>query len=279
MSGQYDPVVAISTLTKKYLKCILKINNNIQIIMLTKILQQLGLSPNEAKIYEALLDLNEAGVGAISSEAKIHRRNVYDAINRLIDKGLVFLILSSKENLYAPVDPDKLLELIKEKEVSLKKILPNLRDRYRKKNVNQEAFMYQGIEGLKNYMRDILRIGKDVYTIGANLCWLDPNLKTFTGQFTKEAKRKNIKFHLIYQAEVKTKENNLLKNFGDDYRFLPLEYNTNSSIDIFGDYVVSFAGVKFKAIDDNITIFILHDEQLANSYRTWFKFMWNMSEK
>ena len=43
--------------------------------MFTEILQQIGLSLNEAKIYEALLDLKEAGVSEISSRTSIHRRN------------------------------------------------------------------------------------------------------------------------------------------------------------------------------------------------------------
>ena len=58
------------------------------------IYQSLGISPNEAKIYESLVESGEAGVSDISVSAKIHRRNAYDAIYRLIDKGLIFEILS-----------------------------------------------------------------------------------------------------------------------------------------------------------------------------------------
>jgi len=36
--------------------------------MIIETLQQLGLSPNESKIYEALLELKEAGAGEISSK-------------------------------------------------------------------------------------------------------------------------------------------------------------------------------------------------------------------
>ncbi len=241
--------------------------------MSIKVLQELGLSPNEAKIYEALLDLKEAGVGAISTKAEIHRRNVYDAVKRLIDKGLIFPILAKGENLYSPVDPDKLLELVKEKEASLNKILPDLRKQYEERTGQQEAYIYRGIEGFKNYMRDILRVGKDVYFIGAKLGWFDPRLKTFLEQFFKEAKRKGINFHHIFDYEVKEKGKNDLSNFGE-YKFLPKEFATNSAIDIFGDYVVTFTGLKFKELDDRVTLFVLRDEKLAESYRTWFKFMY-----
>jgi len=243
--------------------------------MSVEILQQLGLSPNEAKIYNALLDLKEAGVGTISSKAEIHRRNVYDAMNRLVDKGLVFPILTKGEHLYSPVDPDKLLELVKEKEANLNKILPDLRKRYQKESSTQEAYIYRGIEGFKNYMRDILRVGQDGYFLGAKLGWFDPRLKTFREQFLKEAKRKKLKFYHIFDAEVKDKKPEELKQLGNSYKFLPAKYSTDSAVDIFGDYVVTFTGLKFKKIDDSVTLFVLHDKQLAQSYKTWFQFMFD----
>ena len=244
-----------------------------------KLLEQLGLSPNEAKIYEALLDLKEAGVGDISVKAEIHRRNVYDAINRLVNKGLIFPIINKKENLYSPVDPDKLLELVKEKEISLKKVLPDLRERYKTREGLQEAYIYRGIEGFKNYMRDVLRIGQDVYFIGAKLGWFDPKLKNFTEQFLKEVERKKITLHHIFDAEVKEKGQDALKNLQTDYRFLPPEHATNAAVEIFGDYVVTFTGLSFKQVDDDVALFVLHDEKLAEGYRSWFKFMFNSLKK
>lgn len=84
--------------------------------MYQEILQSVGLSPNETKIYEVLLELGESSVSEIAIKAKIHRRNAYDAIQRLIDKGLCFEIISKTKNNYSPVDPDKLRELLAEKQ-------------------------------------------------------------------------------------------------------------------------------------------------------------------
>lgn len=247
--------------------------------MSLEVLEELGLSPNEAKIYEALLSLKEAGVGEISSKAKIHRRNVYDAVNRLIDKGLIFPILSKNERIYSPVDPDKLTEIIKEKEINLNRILPELRSRFESRQVTQEAYIYRGVEGFKNYLRDILRVGEDVYLIGAKLGWFDPHLKTFLTQFLKEAKRKEITFHHVYDEIVKEKGQEAVKILGGEYRFIPAEYKTESAIDIFGEYVVTFTGLSLKKIDNDVTLFILKDARLAESYRTWFKFIYDFSPK
>lgn len=247
--------------------------------MTTNILQQIGLSPNEAKIYEALLDLKEAGVGEISTQTKIHRRNIYDTLNRLINKGLVFPILEKGENLYSPVDPDKLMELIKEKEMDLEKILPDLRLKFQKREPLQEAYIYRGIEGMKNYMRDILRECKDVYFIGGKLIWFAEPLKAFTKNFFEEAKRKDIKFHCVFDADVKKQDRDSLKYFGANYKFLPPQFSTNSAIVIFGNYVVSYANVKIKELKEELTIFVLKDKNLAESYRTWFNFLYDKCQK
>jgi sugar-specific transcriptional regulator TrmB len=238
------------------------------------ILSELGFSPNEAKIYEALLDLKEAGVGEISLKAEVHRRNVYDALNRLIDKGLVFPIMAKGENLYSPVDPDKLLEIIREKEAELNKSLPHLRERYHRKTVSQEAYIYRGVEGFKNYMLDMVREGKDVYVIGAKLSWLDPVIKNFSERILKEMGRKKISFHILFDEKVKGSSADI-STFGKNHRFLPAKYLTDSTINIFGDYVVTYTGLYEKKIDEKGTLFVLKDAQLAESYRAWFQFMWD----
>jgi len=53
-----------------------------------EMLRDLGLSLNESKIYEALLSIGESSVQQISLKSHVHRRNVYDSLNKLMDKGL-----------------------------------------------------------------------------------------------------------------------------------------------------------------------------------------------
>lgn len=243
--------------------------------MFNEILQQIGLSPNEAKIYETLLGLKEAGISEIASQANIYRRNVYDAIKRLIDKGLVFPILSKGENTYSPVEPHKLLELVREREKRFTDILPELQKQYEERKNCQEAYIYRGIEGFKNYMRDILRVGKDVCFVGGKLVWLSPSLKAFSENFFKEAKKKKIKFYGIFDAEAKNQPPDDLKHFGPAYKkFLPPKYSSESAMIIFGDYVVTYSDIKLKKMGEDMTIFVLRDRHLAESYKKWFWFMY-----
>src|SRR3989344_6523543 len=154
-SGIYGHRVVLVTIAK---------NNRKNMII--DALQELGLAKNEARIYETLLREGECGVSTISTKSEVNRRNVYDSINRLIEKGLVFEVRTALENRYHAVEPAKLTELIEEKQRALSTVLPEMGKLYYGTPRKEEVFVYRGIEGWKNYLRDMLRIGEDNYTIG-----------------------------------------------------------------------------------------------------------------
>lgn len=111
--------------------------------MFQKELQEIGMSKNESKIYETILELGTCGVSEISKKSEIHRRSVYDALQRLIERGVVFQIFGGKENTYSAADPQKLLEMIREKEETFERILPYL-EQIQKSTPRKEAtFIYK----------------------------------------------------------------------------------------------------------------------------------------
>ena len=249
------------------------------IAMYQETLEDLGLSPNEARIYEALLALGIASVPEISAKSSIHKRNVYDTMPRLLKKGLIYQIAESRDNRYALIEPDKLKDLIWEKDSKLKSILPHLNTEFRKTTTKEATYIYKGIEGFKNYLRDILKTGEDVYFIGAKGGWFDKDLQPFINKFLLEAKNKNIKYYHIFDAEVKKLAPDIIKTLGKPHKFLPPKYSTNGAIDIFGDHVVTFSGLHLKKIDDDLTLVVIVNKELADCYRTWFNFIWDYCPK
>ncbi len=240
-----------------------------------EILQELGLSLNEAKIYEALLGNGELSVPQISEKTKAHKRNIYDAIPRILHKGLIYQIAESKEAKYAAVPPDKLEDLIGEKQSKLEKILPSLKTQFKKTASHEAVYVYKGKEGFKNYLRDILKTGKDVYFIGAKGGWFDKDLATFIAKFLKQAKEKGIRYHHIFDHEVIAQAAELLPALGKPYKFLPPQYSTTGAIDIFGDHIVTFSGLHLKSLTEDVTLAVIVNKELADCYRTWFKFIWD----
>jgi len=238
--------------------------------------EHLGLSLNEAKIYDALITYGGSGVSTIAIRSKVHRSNAYDTLHRLIEKGLVYEVFGQRETVYEAVDPGKLMEFVKEKERMLETALPGLLKTYRAHQAPQRAYIYKGIEGMKNFLREALKTGEDMYEFGAKGGWFDPRLDTFIQWFLKEAKKKGMTFHHIFDWEVQEKAPHVPKAVGKPYKFAPKEYSSESAIEVFGDHVVTFTGLGFGKVEDDLTIFVMVSPRLAQSYRTWWKMMWDL---
>lgn len=243
--------------------------------MYEELLREIGLSPNEARVYEALLKTGEASVQEISNRSKVHRRNVYDSIQKLMEKGLASEVFIKGEKNFKATNPRRLLELIKEKEEKVNKLLPEMQQKYEAVEEKEEAYVYRGVEGFKNYLQDILKTRETVYFIGAKAFWLDPRLKHFLPRFERERKKLGINFMHLFDYEVKEKKPEILKIVGKPYKFLPKEYSSQTAVDIFGDYVVTFVGVKPGQLEEEPLQFVMKSRRLADGYRKFFQFMWD----
>ncbi len=243
--------------------------------MYEELLREIGLSLNEARVYEALLHTGEASVQAISLKSGVHRRNVYDSLNKLAEKGLASEVFVKGEKKFKAINPRKLLELLKEKEERINKVLPEMQAKYKVVEEKEEAYFYRGVEGFKNYLQNILEQGETGYFIGAKAFWLDPRLKHFLPRFEKERKKLGIKFMHLFDYEVKEQRPEILKLVGKPYKFLPKKYSSPTAIDVFGDYVVAFVGVKPGELYEEPIQFVMKSRRLADGYRKFFQFMWD----
>ena len=114
-----------------------------------QVLQEIGLSSTESKVYLALLELGSTLAGEITKKSQINRTNVYDALERLIEKGLATYVISSNRKVFEPVEPNKLKTMLEEKQEKLKEILPLLQSRYNEIKSNEEAIIFKS-KNIKN---------------------------------------------------------------------------------------------------------------------------------
>ncbi|QQR78473.1 MAG: winged helix-turn-helix transcriptional regulator [Candidatus Moraniibacteriota bacterium] len=241
------------------------------------IFQELGLAKNEGRIYETLLREGELSVGKIAEKSHIHRRNVYDSMSRLVEKGLVFEILERRESSYQAVEPNKLMELVREKETKLAEILPDLESLYHGEPRRDAIFVYRGLEGWKNYMRDILRLGKSFDLLGARGALRDPKLGPLFKQFKKDMEKKEIRSRLLYHEEA-ARIPGVAGHFGasSTYKILPEQYAHLASAAILEDRVMIFSAVPgVERVAEETTITILINKDIADTFRMWFQFMWD----
>src|SRR3989338_2255413 len=127
-----------------------------------------GLTIMEEKVYLTLLDLGPSLAGLITRKSGIHRRSVYDALERLIQKGLVGYIVKNNRKYFEATDPQRLLDLVKEKEAAVEELLPQLQAKYHKTAEKAETLFYKGKNGLKSVFEDQLATAKEILILGAS---------------------------------------------------------------------------------------------------------------
>lgn len=126
-------------------------------------LLKVGLTDGESKVYLALSELGSSTVGPIVKKAKVAYSNIYDILNRLIEKGIVSSVIKSKTKYFQAATPSNLLDYLekREKDVNfqkneLKKIIPDL-EKLQSSHSEQEAEVFLGKKGLKTAYEKMLR--------------------------------------------------------------------------------------------------------------------------
>jgi len=144
--------------------------------MYEQLLEELGFTVNEARVYESLLSLGSTSIERIAIKSKVHRRNIYDVLGKLLDKGLISEAFVQNRKEYRAIRPSRLLDLLSEKERKVSAALPDMERRFNHFEEEETAYIYKGITGFKQYLQDILDVGETAYFIGAKAFWLDPRL-------------------------------------------------------------------------------------------------------
>lgn len=229
-------------------------------------LQLLGLTQTEAKIYLALLGLGKAQAGILSRKTGIHRRSIYDSLERLIEKGLVSFIKENDKRYYVAENPKRLEELAQIQRTAVNEILPSLSARFLEHKEKQETKFYKGIEGIKTIFEDQINTAKPVYIIGAarNASNI---LKYYLPHYTSKRIKNKLKLYLIYAG----KERNFAVPYGET-RYLPESYASPVSTNIYADKVVIIVWSQ-----EPIAV-LIKDKVISETYKKYFDLLWNTAK-
>lgn len=127
------------------------------------ILENLGFTSGESKVYLTLLKIGESKVGPIIKESEISRSKVYDILERLISKGIVSSIKKNDILFYQALSPKFLFNYINEKQNELQQeskilqqIMPQLISLLPKREIDVK--IYTGAKGFKKVIENSRRI-------------------------------------------------------------------------------------------------------------------------
>ncbi|MBU1112232.1 MAG: helix-turn-helix domain-containing protein [Nanoarchaeota archaeon] len=249
--------------------------------MNTSILEQIGLSKNEIKVYFALLELDQSSATPIVKKAKIPNSKVYPTIEKLIQKGLVSFVIKNNVKYFQASDPKNLIDYINKKEKQLseqkdkiEKIIPLIELKRESAKEKQESTVYEGIKGVKvafNNILNSLKKGQEyyVFTLGQELGTKE--LKLFFANYHQKRIKKGIKVRLIANNKIKK---SFLKHHmykGMDVKFTNLKLPLG--IFIYNNEVMTVVW------GDNPTAFVISSKNNTEKYKEFFIDIWKTASK
>ncbi len=241
-----------------------------------KILEQLGLTKSEIKVYLALLELGSAATGRIVAKSKASSSKIYEILDKLIDKGLVSYVVVSGVKHFEAAPPERILEYVHEKErvlaeqkKELQQILPELKLKQTISKYKSEATIYKGMKGLHTAFYsalDLLEKKEEMLVIG--IPRRSPQVNRFFVSFNKERARRGITSRQIFNEIAKDQLQAQPENTPNtENRFTP--EITPSAINIIKDRVIIFPETKEPLLIQ------IDSKEVADSFRVQFEKWWS----
>ena len=240
------------------------------------VLEDLGLSEAEAKVYLALLETGSTLAGPIIKKTGLHRGTTYQILQRLIEKGLVSYVIKAGKRYFEAIDPKRFLEILKEKQEEIQKILPSLIQKRKLSKEKQEVNVYVGYKGIKTAWENILqelKHGGQYLDFGVSGLFKDI-MGAYWYQWQRKKRKYNIKSKCIFDETLKEKNPQLLKDYFGKARFYPHQFKSLTDTIIYNDKVVLFIWTAKPPI-----AIVIQNKENADSYRNQFKLMWKYLRK
>jgi predicted transcriptional regulator len=240
-------------------------------------LKKLGLSKIESSLYLRLLNLGASDVQTLVNDTGFYKSNVYDALERLCEKGIISKIIEGNKRIYQLQKPESLIEFIDKKQDELqkqKKIAEELAKNVKiaKKHIHSQetAMVFKGFSGVKQVYSEIIDERLDYLVFGSpkesesigDYYWQNLHLKQ---------KQNNIHSKMIFHNSLRNWKRMIPKDI-IKLRFFEGKFEPLTETVIYGSKVAFVVWTKIP-----ITT-IINNQHVSDSYRLVFDVLWKQAK-
>lgn len=244
-----------------------------------KLLEEIGLTKGEIKVYLTLLKIGETTTGKIIEYAGISSGKIYEILDKLVKKGLVSYIIKEKTKYFEAADPNRILDFLYEKEKKLKqeeeqlkKEIPLLQEIRQSTKTKHDTTLFRGFKGIQTAIfeaLDDIDSREEVFAIGVrsgkkqqyNILW---------EKWHNQRIKRKIKSRLIFSD----------KNTEYYYAFKKMKLTevgviqgeTPSAVTILGNRVLIFN------YGEEPSCLSITDKEIADSFKVFFNIMWKVAK-
>jgi len=239
-----------------------------------QILQDLGLSEKEVKVYLSLLQLGEETASRISEVSDLNRITTYTLLKSLKEKGFCSVYDKNKVQYFKPVKPEDILSLIEEKRIKVNSIIPMLKAKERQIEEKPETSLFEGAKGIASMLSIILNDAekkKEVFGYG-NLTISEKVIEYASLNWRKARVEKGIKIKAVVDS---------LKDFEakKDTKWQKLsQAKVNKDLAKINSYVLLTENlVGYYSLKNELTGVLIKNKEIAQKERFNFELLWKNS--
>jgi HTH-type transcriptional regulator, sugar sensing transcriptional regulator len=233
-----------------------------------KALKEHGLKDTYIKVYIACLELGGGSVQPISLKAGISRSTCGVILERLRQKGLVSSHKKKTIRYYDVEDPKKVITQIKDRLKTFEEALPEFSAFYGSHKVLPTVRLYEGVEGMKTILAEILSDRKDMCTFTSV-----EDLFNLLGEDFKNYIKKRVALGIrnrVISPDSKDTRDQLRTGREElrEVRIAPEGFKHATHMWVWGHKIAMFS------LKNNLTALVIESEELAEGQRTIFEMAW-----
>jgi len=243
-----------------------------------QLLARLGIDDREAEVYLALLPTKIGRVSAIAKAAKQPRTLTYVLLENLEEKGIVSRIEKGNVLHFVAETPHRLLSYAEERQREYAEVgallhgaVPYLESLTSPLAGQPRVTMFHGMEGMKQIYRDVLKqkfVG--IFNTEAMYQAFHENVVTMLYGKNVQLQGRDL---LVDNKEARKFMKELKQHDGYKIQLLPKQFIFQTDTIVYGDNIALFS------YDDERSIIRIENHNLADTFRTWFEMMWQISNK
>jgi sugar-specific transcriptional regulator TrmB len=238
----------------------------------TAILEDLGFTHAEIKVYISLLELGSATAGPIIERSGLQSSVVHMTLNNLVSKGFVSFVKEGQRNHYQAANPKHITEYIDDKKRQFEDLLPKLMLKQELAKQKSEVMTFRGIRGLRELLHELLEAGgKEHHTFGSSKESLMMG-ERFWMEYHKKRTEKGIRARLLF--------NESLRKWCTTNRYPKAEYRfTDAGFEPLTETIIRHDKIGIILWTEIPLGIVIHNKIAADSYDNFFEILWKRSAR
>lgn len=243
-----------------------------------KTFESIGIPRMQTLVYLDLLKNKESSATEVSKRIKMHRANVYDTLNKLKERNLVYLTTKDGRQVFAALPSELIVNEEKDRLENLKLAMDYIKTIPLSGQTTPKIYTLEGANAMKNILFGLLeREGGIIWIYGLteHKKILDFLKSPLMNSFHMERIKKQIKIRLLFNKSPEEEIKNLSKLKLTKAKLLPkTQQKEVSQI----TQIVCNGSVYITLWLDPVTTIVIENEMIAKEYSDLYKILWNHSK-